>query len=419
MSKYIIQGGSSLDGEISVSGAKNAAMKMMAAALLTNEEVVIRNVPKIEDILTMKKILENLGAKITFSGHEMSINCQSVNSFKPDYQLVKHMRGSVIIIGPLLSRIRMAEIPQPGGCLIGSRPINTHTTALKQLGVTVTEIGDLFKFNAAKFKAGKVILDEMSVTATENVMLASVLLPGKTEIHLAASEPEIVALAEMLNSMGAKILGAGTSKIIIEGVSKLHGCETLVPPDRIEAGTLIIAAAVSRGHVIVNNLNADHIEFVLKKLLEAKVNLKILKNGNSIEVLPTTIFNSINIDTRPYPGFPTDLQAPLSVLLTQGDGSGKIFETMYEGRFGYVRELQKMGANINIIDSHTINITGPSVLYGKEITTLDLRAGATLIIAALIAKGESIISKVEIIDRGYEDIHHRLNNIGADIKRVV
>lgn len=417
MAKFRIQGGTSLQGEVAIGGAKNAALKMMAAALLTSDPVTLHNVPVIRDIDTMAEILRGLGASVERTGHQLQITARELRSAEPDYQLVKHLRGSVVLVGPLLARSGNIRLPQPGGCLIGARPIDTHTQALAQLGVEVAQEKDYYTFTADGLTGGRVVLREMSVTATENVMMAAVLAEGETEIRLAASEPEIEDLAVMLNTMGAKVSGAGTSVIRIQGVRALHGTEHTVLPDRIEAGTFAIAAAVSRGDVRIKNINVDHLDVVLEKLRAANVNFSV-EDKTTLHVKPTTMFNPVQIDTRPYPGFPTDLQAPFSVLLTQANGSSSIFETLYEGRLGYVRELEKMGAQAAILDTHTVHISGPTPLYGKEITSFDLRAGATLILAALIATGESIIDRVELVDRGYERIDERLVALGAHITRV-
>lgn len=417
MAKFIIQGGKSLEGEIEVSGAKNAALKMIAAAILTDETVILNHVPDIKDIQTMQAILENLGASVKFADHRMTLNCAGIKKPEPDYQLVKHMRGSVVVIGPLLARFSRTKIPQPGGCLIGSRPIDTHINALKQLNVQFEQDQDYYYFSTKGLRGNRVVLDEMSVTATENVLMAATLAKGTTEIHLAAAEPEVEDLAKMLIKMGAKIKGAGTPVITVEGVKKLHSVEHEVIPDRIEAGTLAIAAAVSRGDVRIKNVIPSHQDIVWQKLKKANVNF-VMEDNNILHVKPTTIFNPINIDTRPYPGYPTDLQAPLSVLLTQANGTSRIFETMYEGRLGYVKELEKMGAEIKTMDAHTVVINGPTPLYGKAITSFDIRAGATLIIAALIAQGESVIDRIELVDRGYENLDERLRKLGARIKRI-
>lgn len=419
MSKFIIQGGNSLEGEVVISGAKNAALKLMAAALLTNEPIHLSNVPDIRDIRTMAEILRKLGVTIEFQDNAMTISATHLKHIAPDYQLVKHMRASVVIIGPLLARTGEVSIPQPGGCLIGSRPIDTHINALRAFGVTLEENNDFYQFTvpAKGLQGNKVILNEMSVSATENALMASVLAHGQTEIHLAAAEPEIVNLAELLIKMGADIEGAGTPVIRVRGVKKLHGAEHEVIPDRIEAGTFAIAAAVSRGDVRIRNVIPDHLNIVIQKLQQANVTITI-EDNSVLHIKPTTMFRPINIDTRPFPGYPTDLQAPLSVLMTQANGTSRIFETMYEGRLGYVKELEKMGAEIKTLDAHTVIINGPTPLYGKEITSFDIRAGATLIIAALIAQGESMIDRVELVDRGYEKIEQRLSALGAQIHRI-
>ncbi|MFA4930489.1 MAG: UDP-N-acetylglucosamine 1-carboxyvinyltransferase [Patescibacteria group bacterium] len=417
MAKFSITGGKSLHGEIHIRGAKNAALKMMAASLLTAEPVELQNVPDIKDIRTMIKILEHLGATIDFRDNTMNINCSGITLKNPDHDLVKHMRASIVIVGPLLARFGNISIPQPGGCLIGARPIDTHVNALRQLGVNIEQTNDKYNFSVKHLIGHTIILEEMSVTATENVLMAAVLAKGTTEIRLAASEPEIEDLAVMLNSMGAKIRGAGTSKITIEGVQKLHGVTHRILPDRIEAGTFAIAAAVSRGDVKISGIIPEHLDSILQKFQQANINFSV-EHGDTLYVKPTTIFRPISFDTRPHPGFPTDLQAPMAVLLTQANGTSKIFETMYEGRLGYVTELMKMGANIKTIDAHTIIVTGPTPLYGRSITSFDIRAGATLIIAALIAQGPSIIDRVELVDRGYEKIDERLRSLGADINRI-
>lgn len=421
MENFIIKGGRSLEGEISVSGAKNAALKLISAAILTEEKCVIHSVPDIADVRHLLDILKKLGVKIDFKDHTLNLDAKSLTSGNPDYQLVKHMRASAVIIGSLLGRVGEVKIPHPGGCIIGARPIDTHIRAFEQMGVKVAHSEDMYTFSANPLKGGKVVLDEMSVTATENVLIAACRAEGMTEIHLAASEPEIVDLANFLISMGAKIEGVGTSIIKITGQRKLSGTEYTILPDRIEAGTFAIAAAVSRGDVKIRGVIPDHLDAVLNTFRKANITYTIEEEDEKLSTLhiqPTTIFDPIHIDTRPYPGFPTDLQAPISVLMTQARGTSRIFETMYDARLGYIRELARMGADATIVDTHTAVIEGPTLLYGKRITSLDIRAGATLLIAALIAQGESILERVDLIDRGYEEIEIRLNEIGASIKRV-
>ncbi len=420
MEYFLIEGGNSLNGDITVSGAKNAALKLLAAALLTSEPCIIRNVPDIADVRSLLAILQGIGAAVAFNKNTVSIHCKTISSTHPDYQLVKHLRASIMVVGPLLARSGEVTIPLPGGCLIGARPIDTHIRALQQLGVSVDRDDDLYAFSAKKLLGNKVVLDEMSVTATENALLAACLAQGETEIHLAASEPEISDLAGFLNSMGAQIDGIGTSLLRVRGQSKLHGSDYTLIPDRIEAGTFAIAAAVSRGKVNIHGVCPDHLDAVLNVLQRANVQYLLEREDNmhsTLCILPTTIFEPISIDTRPYPGFPTDLQAPISVLMTQAKGMGRIFETMYDGRLGYIKELQRMGADAKTVDQHTAVINGPTILYGKRITSFDIRAGATLLIAALIAQGESTLEHIERIDRGYEHIDGRLKELGAHITR--
>ena len=414
--KFIIEGGRPLKGVMEVSGAKNAALKMITASILSDKPSTLSNVPEISDIKTMIKIIEGLGGKVKKKDSRLTIDASSLNHAHPPDDLIGLIRASVVVVGPLLARFGKAQISQPGGCLIGARPITTHIDAFQKLGAKVTQRDGYIYFEANKLKGQTVVLDEMSVTATENILMAACLAQGETEIKMAAAEPEIEDLAHFLNKMGAKIQGAGTHVIKIKGVKKLKGASYKVIPDRIEAGTLAIAAAASKGEVEIKNVIPSHLDMFLDKLKQANVNLKV--TANSLFVKPTTIFHPIFIDTRPYPGFPTDLQAPMAVLLTQANGTSKIFETLYEDRFNYVKELVKMGASATILDPHTLIIQGPRPLYGKKITTYDLRAGATLVIASLIATGKSEIENIELIDRGYEGLDKRLNKLGAKIQRV-
>ncbi|MFA6908632.1 MAG: UDP-N-acetylglucosamine 1-carboxyvinyltransferase [Patescibacteria group bacterium] len=420
MEYFSITGGTSLNGDIAVSGAKNAALKLLSAALLTKETCVLHNVPDIADVRSMIKLLQLLGAKVEYTQHTVTVTAEDITDVL-DYQLVKHMRASIVLIGPLVARIGRAVLPLPGGCLIGARPIDTHVNAFTQMGIKVEYNGDLYTFTRDAFRGSRVILDEMSVTATENILIAACLAPGHTEIRLAACEPEIADLARFLISMGAKIDGIDTSTLRIQGVKSLHGTEHTLIPDRIEAGTFAIAAAVSRGTVNIHGVIPDHLDAVLNTLSQANVRYEFTQESGEFQtmhILPTTIFEPVSIATRPHPGFPTDLQAPLSVLMTQANGTSKIFETMYDGRLGYIQELHRMGANAEILDSHTALVSGPTALYGKRITSLDIRAGATLLIAAIIANGESQLEHIERIDRGYERIEDRLNALGAKIKRL-
>lgn len=415
--KFIIKGGRPLKGQIEVAGAKNAALKIIAACILSDGVCSISNVPDISDIKTMAEIIKNLGGRVKKKNSNLVIDASSLRHFHPSDILVGLMRASVVVVGPLISRFGKAKIAQPGGDLIGARSIDTHINAFKKMGIKVDQKNGYFHFEVDKLKGQTVVLDEISVTATENIIMAACLASGETEIRLAAADPEIEDLADFLNKMGAKIQGAGTHTIKIKGVKKLKGVSHKVIPDRIEAGTLIIAAAVTKGEVEIKNIIPSHLDAFLNKLRQANVNFKIL--DDSLVIKPTTNFDPIYIDTRPYPGFSTDLQAPIAVLLTQAEGDSRIFETLFESRFNYVKELTKMGANAKILDPHTLIIRGPTPLYGKEITTYDLRAGATLIIAALIAEGKSTIENIELVDRGYERLDQRLKKLGAKIERTV
>ena len=418
MSKFIIEGGHSLHGEITVSGAKNAALPILASTLLNNEACTVINVPDIADIHTLLDILSSLGSKIIdFSNNKVIIDNSNVDGRDPDFVKVKQIRASILILGPLLSKFKKVKVTHPGGCHIGARPIDVHLKAFEALGAKVTKDDQFYYIEAEKLIGNKIVLDELSVTGTENAIMAAVLAKGSSEIHLAAAEPGIVNLIDSLNKMGAKITGAGSHVLYIEGVNKLTGATLEIIPDRIEAGTLALAAAIMHGDVLINGYVHNHLNIFTKKLQDANVKLKLI-DEDKIHILRTTNIKSVDIRTDIYPGFPTDLQAPFAVLMTQAVGNSKIFETMYDGRLNYLKELAKMGATANILDPHRAVISGPSVLYGKEITSLDLRAGATLILAALAASGTSVITQAELIDRGYEHIDKKLRSLGANIERI-
>lgn len=418
MSKFIIEGGHSLGGEVKVSGSKNAALPILASTLLTSETCTLNNVPDIQDIRTLITILESLGSQISWSENgQLVVDNRSVDGRNPDFNLVKKIRASVLISGPLFARFKRVMVTHPGGCHIGARPIDVHLKALTALGAKVTIEDQFYSIESEKAMGAKIVLDEMSVTATENLIMAAVLSSGTTKIHLAAAEPEIVNLIESLNLMGAKISGSGSHVLTIEGVDKLYGTHLQIIPDRIEAGTLAIAAAITHGDVTINGYVEDHLDIFTNKLRDANVQFQLLPD-HKIHIFKTTVIKPVDLRTDIYPGFPTDLQAPFAVLMTQANGNSKIFETMYDGRLNYLNELAKMGSAATILDPHRAIIMGPSVLYGKEIDSLDIRAGATLILAALTANGQSIINHAEIIDRGYEQIDDKLSRLGAYISRV-
>lgn len=418
MSKFVIEGGYSLSGEVKVSGSKNAALPILASTLLTSETCTLSNVPDIQDIRTLVAILESLGSKVSWlESGQLTVDNSGVDGRDPDFTLIKKIRASVLISGPLFARFKRVKVTHPGGCHIGARPIDVHLKALVALGAKVRVEDQFYSIEASRVIGTKIVLDEMSVTATENLIMAAVLAEGITEIHLAAAEPEIVNLIESLKLMGAKISGTGSHVLIIEGVDKLHAANLQVIPDRIEAGTLSIAAAITHGDVVVDGYVEDHLNIFTNKLRDANVQFQLLPN-NRIHISKSTTIKPVDIRTDIYPGFPTDLQAPFAVLMTQASGNSKIFETMYDGRLNYLLELSKMGSAATILDPHRAIIMGPSVLYGKEIDSLDIRAGATLILAALTGSGKSTINHAEIIDRGYEQIDDKLRKLGAHISRI-
>lgn len=429
MSKFKIIGRNKLNGEFQVFGAKNAALKMVAASVMIPGVTTLNNVPKIVDIFRMIDVIESLGAKTKFTDHTLVIDAAGVKSFSPDEKPIKKLRGSVVIIGPLLARFGKANFSEPGGCLIGSRPIDTHLKAFEAMDISVeiSNKGEKFFLQAGgQFKNGEieVVLSEMSVTATENVMMAAVLRHGKTIIKVAACEPEIVDLADFLNSAGAKISGAGNHTIVIEGVKALCAVEHTIIPDRIEAGTIAIAAAVCGGKVKIKDIIPDHLSLVLSKFTEMSVDYEMfnVKNGHADMVInqrsQLIAPVSAKLDVRQYPGLPTDLQAPLAVLATQTKGETRIFETLFNMRFDYTKWLVEMGAKIDVLNSFMIEINGPVLLHGREIDASDIRGGAALVIAALCARGTTIINNVEYIDRGYEELDKRLRSIGAEIERI-
>ncbi|RLC37827.1 UDP-N-acetylglucosamine 1-carboxyvinyltransferase [candidate division Kazan bacterium] len=418
-SKFIIEGGQTLRGEVQISGSKNAALPILASTLLTTEPVTISNIPAIQDVKVLGEIIESLGGKVEWlSDTQVRVDNSGVDGREPDYKKIKKLRASILILGPLLARLGRVRTSQPGGCYIGPRPIDVHLDGLKALGAIITPDGEFYDIRADDGLVGtKIVLNEMSVTGTSNILMAAVLAKGKTEIRLAAAEPENNNLAESLVKMGAKISGIGTHTLTIEGVDNLHSAKLEIIPDRLEAGTFAIAAALTHGEVTIKGYVRDHLDLFTNKLLETGVRMNFISD-DTVQILKTSGLRAVDIKTQTYPGFPTDLQAPFGTLLTQAVGTSKIYETMYDGRLNYFKELAKMGATANILDPHRAVVSGPTVLYGKEIESLDIRAGATLILAALAANGKSIIDKVELIDRGYVQIEKKLQKLGAKIERV-
>ena len=409
---FIINGGKKLCGDVAVGIAKNAALKILAASILTNKPVKLPAMPKIEDIYRMKELLIDLGAE--FSGN--FVNSSKIKKTDLNYKIADRFRASIVLTGPLLARFGSVSFPHPGGCTLGKRPIDFFIDGFKALGANVKSKGSIFTVFAKKLIGNKFVFPIVSVTGTENLMMAAVLAQGKTILKNAACEPEIENLAIFLNSLGAKIFGAGTSTIEIDGVKKLSGGAWDGLPDRIEAGTFIILAVASKGNIKIKNCNPEQFEVLLTLLEKIGANLEI---GNDyVIVKPAVNLRAIDIKTREYPGLATDLQAPLTVLLTQARGISLVHETIYNGRLFYTDILNQMGANIIMADPHRVIVQGPSKLRGKKIQSPDIRAGMALIIAALLAEGQSVMNNIYQIDRGYEEIDKRLRALGADIQRL-
>ena len=417
--KYYIKGGTPLRGEVSIGGAKNSVLKLMAAALLTKGETKIYNVPDLTDVEIMLNVIRELGAKTTYDKKEKSvtIDATDLTSITAKYELVSKMRASFIVLGALVSRCREAIVALPGGCAIGERRVDFHIRGLEALGAKIKIENGYVHAKAPKLVGTDIYLDIPSVGATENIMLASILADGSTRIQNAAQEPEIVDLANFLNSMGEDVNGAGTSEIVINGVKQdnLHPIEYTTIPDRIEAGTFMSAIIATKGKAIIKNVFPAHLTFFTDKLLKMGANIKLIE-PNSLEVSCKNRLNSINFVTQPYPGFPTDLQSMAMALLTTANGVGIITESLYENRFMQVPELRRMGADIHQDRNHAI-IKGVKKLTGATLAASDLRAGASLVVAALMAEGNSTIENLHHIDRGYENFESKLRLLGGKIER--
>ncbi len=416
MDKFIISGGKPLQGKISVSGSKNAVLPLMAACLLTSDTCVLENVPEIRDVSAMAEIFEDLGVTVDYRGRTLTITAKDLSKHNPKPELVSKLRASILLLGGLLPRLKQVELPYPGGDRIGRRPIDVHLQALSVLGVKAS-VGQNIQVSCSELVGGKIVLEESSVTATENAMLAAVLAKGKTIIKLAAMEPHVQQLAEFLNSMGADISGLGSPTLEIEGATKLHGATVSVIPDSEEAASFITLAAATKSSLLIENLNPDFLEDYLLKIKNMKVNFEV---GESfVKVLPPTEpYVGTKIQCGLYPKLNSDYLPPLAVLATQAAGETLMYEWLYENRLGYVPELQKMGGNLEILDPHRLKIQGPAKLYGQKITSYDLRMGITLVIAALVAEGQTEIAEIGHVDRGYEHLEQRLQAVGANIKRI-
>ena len=417
MDKLIVTGGTPLRGEISISGAKNAALPVLVASLLTNETVSIGNVPHLQDITTTMELLGRMGVRLVV-GDKMVIEADSSQntSVRAPYELVKTMRASILVLGPLLARFGEAEVSLPGGCAIGSRPVNLHIKGLQAMGAEINLEGGYIRARAKRLKGARIFMDLVSVTGTENIMMAATLADGTTIIENAAREPEVVDLAKCLMAMGAKIRGAGTDEITIEGVEQLHGAVHDVIPDRIETGTYLVAAAMTGGSVRLRNARPDLLQAVLEKLREAGAVIETGPNWISLDMQGRRP-KGVTVRTAPYPAFPTDMQAQFIALNAIAEGSGTVTETIFENRFMHVYELQRMGASIDM-EGNTAIVRGVKSLKGAPVMATDLRASASLALAGLVAEGETIVDRIYHIDRGYECIEEKLAQLGARIRRV-
>ncbi|MFH0818690.1 MAG: UDP-N-acetylglucosamine 1-carboxyvinyltransferase [Patescibacteria group bacterium] len=416
MEKLVINGGKKLHGSINVKGAKNCALKVMAASLLTDGVFNIKNVPEIEDVFRLQEILKDLGCKAKrHKKGEWSFQADNIHKIELDKNLVPKLRSSVLLIGPLLTRFKKVKMPHPGGCAIGKRPIDIFISGFKTLGAKVKCDEQGYIFEAKQLIGAKLAFPKISVTGTETMMMAAVLAKGKTTLINSACEPEIKALADFLNSLGAKISGAGTPTIEINGVEKISGGSFTVIPDRIEAFSFLALAVATNSHLEIKKCNTEHLTIPLLVLKEMGVKMKI--GNDNIKITDASCLTAVNVTTHEYPGFPTDCQSPLTVALTRAKGESYVSETIFEDRFLYTDFLRRMGADIQMINQQKISITGPSVLTGKKVESPDLRAGIAMVIAALMANGKTEIDNIYQIDRGYENIDARLRRLGADIKR--
>ena len=416
MENFVISGGYELFGEVNISGAKNAAVAIIPAAILANDIVRIENIPKISDVSLIIKILDCMGASVKLINSDtIEVDSRALQNKSVPYELASHFRASYYLIGAMLGRFKSAEVAMPGGCDFGTRPIDLHIKGFKMLGADVNVVNGMVCAKAEKLVGTSIYMDNVSVGATINVMLAAVLARGLTVIENAAKEPHIVDLANFLNSMGADVRGAGTDVIKIRGVEKLHGCTYSIIPDQIEARTYMVAAAACGGDVLVKNVIPKHLESISAKLIEAGA--EIIEYDDAVRVTRFKALNKCNVKTMPHPGFPTDMQPQMAVLLAVASGTSLLSESVWDNRFQYVGQLTRMGANIQV-DGKLAVIDGVDSLTGVKVKATDLRAGAAMIIAGLIAKGETVIEDIQYIDRGYEDVVKKFSALGAQISRV-
>ncbi len=420
MDKFVIRGGNPLVGTVRISGAKNSALPCMAAAILTEEEVILENIPQVRDIETERKLLVAMGAEVELgtgtADHRTRINFRTLSSPEAKYEIVKTMRASSLVLGPLVARAGMARVAMPGGCAIGGRPIDLHIKGLEKMGATIVQEHGYLEARAEKLKGAHIVFDKITVTGTEDLLMAAVLAEGETLMENCAREPEVADLAALLTAMGAKIEGAGTSTMRVQGVTSLKGAHYRINPDRIEAGTFLIAGAITGGDLTVADCNPAHLGALISKLEEAGTKVEILTT-DSVRVRSDGKLHAADISTEEYPGFPTDMQAQYMALTTQAEGVSQITENIFENRFMHVQELVRMGANIKV-DGRTATVRGPAPLSAAAVMCSDLRASASLVLAALVADGESILDRVYHMDRGYERIEQKLESVGAQIRRM-
>jgi len=416
MEKLLIRGGNKLSGKINCSGAKNAALPMIAATILSDEDITLKNLPYLQDITTMFELLGSMGANITLDeSMNFIISSSGIHDTEARYELVKTMRASILVLGPLVAKFGKAKIALPGGCAIGSRPVNYHLDALEQLGASINLENGYIEATAERLRGTNIKFEGVTVTGTENIMMAATLAEGQTRLTNVAMEPEIEDLADLLNAMGADITGAGTNEIVINGVEHLNGTSYDIPADRIEAGTYLVAAAVTQGDVEITGISADRLKSVINRLRDTGAKIKISEDSIFLKMNNRPM--PVDITTAPFPGFPTDMQAQFSVLNAVAEGRSVINETVFENRFMHVQELNRMGCDI-LVSGNTANINGVNHLSGAPVMATDLRASASLILAGLCAEGETIVDRIYHIDRGYERIEEKLNYLGANITRL-
>src|ERR1035437_2632262 len=420
MDRFVIRGGNPLVGTIRVSGAKNSALPCMAAAILTEDEVTLENIPQVRDIETERRLLASMGAEVELgygrAQHRTKICCRNLSDPVAKYEIVKTMRASSLVLGPLIARTGMARVAMPGGCAIGGRPIDLHIKGLEKMGATITQAHGYLEARVDRLRGAHLVFDKITVTGTEDLLMAAVLAEGETLMENCAREPEVTDLAALLTAMGAKIEGAGTSTIRVQGVSSLHGARYRINPDRIEAGTFLIAGAITGGDLTVAHCNPAHLSAVINKLQEAGALVEIL-DSKTVRVRSDGKLRAADISTEEYPGFPTDMQAQFMALATQAEGVSMVEENIFENRFMHVQELARMGANIKV-EGRTATVRGPAQLSAAAVMCSDLRASASLVLAALVADGESIVDRVYHMDRGYERIEEKLAGVGAQIHRM-